>query len=285
MLVKENIQGIQEYIIGRAFSSLSYGIYVVLLVSACLIFLKRGTHWIQSHSFIVYMTVCTALITTALACLEIQYYIIVLNLFSAVPQIQRGADVATTNMRIALVFLQRLNYLLSDAVIVWRALVLFPEYRHVKFILIICMIVSTDNLQAFYAAGTFVDCILAANTIFHNPNSSGGKNLNLTMTLPLLITNMISTLLIGSQVRSYHMFNSTPGTTSKARRILILLIESGTIYCLLWPYIKRSCICSNECGDAKYSCKEIGDLPFSIRFKLMNYLGFIPTSYYHNGSP
>ncbi|THU85405.1 hypothetical protein K435DRAFT_390208 [Dendrothele bispora CBS 962.96] len=56
------------------------------------------------------------------------------------------------------------------------------------------------------------------------------------MTLPLLITNMISTILIGSQVRSYHMFNSTSGTTStsKARRILILLIESGTIYCLLW---------------------------------------------------
>ncbi|THU85265.1 hypothetical protein K435DRAFT_806035 [Dendrothele bispora CBS 962.96] len=233
MLIKEDIQALQQYIIGIAFSSLSYGTYVVLLVSAYLIFLKRGSYWVKSHSFLIYMTTCTALTATALAYLDITYYLIVLRWFSGVPQI-----------------IQRLNfyllqYLLSDGVIIWRAWVLFPQHKHVKFILIICTIGST--------AGTFVDCILAAIAIFHNPDDDGGKKLNLTMTLPLLATNMISTLLIGFQMKNYYMFNSVTGTPLKARRILILLVESGTIYCLLWPYIKHYFIQNFQCGDAKYS--------------------------------
>ncbi|THU85406.1 hypothetical protein K435DRAFT_925884 [Dendrothele bispora CBS 962.96] len=157
MLIKDDIQGLQQWKINIAINSLSYGTYFVLLVSACLIFLKRGSHWVKSHSFVICMTACTALTTTALACLVIRYYFIGLRWYSGVPQVQAATIVPRRNIKIAIVFLQRLN-----------------AYQ-----------IHLDYLY---------NCL----------HCDGGRELNLTMTLPLLFTNMISTLLIGFQMNYWY---------------------------------------------------------------------------------
>ncbi|THU96390.1 hypothetical protein K435DRAFT_858607 [Dendrothele bispora CBS 962.96] len=83
--------------------------------------------------------------------------------------------------------MDRLNYIISDGIVVRRAWIMFPESRAVKLTLLFCMVGSL--------AAVFIDAGLAA---VKNGEAANISKFNvLILTLPLLFTNMIATLLIG----------------------------------------------------------------------------------------
>jgi len=122
-----------------------------------------------------------------------------------------------------------LNPILSDVVCAWRAMVLWKYDRRVVTILSICLL------------GTFAACIYD----FHLEFTQGVQprhfaDCALILTVPILVTNVLSTSLIAWKAWDYHQ---TVGAHFKKGRsfgrvekVLVLLVESGFIYLIVWMF-------------------------------------------------
>ncbi|KAF5362629.1 hypothetical protein D9758_009628 [Tetrapyrgos nigripes] len=136
-----------------------------------------------------------------------------------------------TDSSIALNFFDRVNYVISDAIVVWRAWILFPQNRSIKLVLFICMLAS--------CAGTLTDFGLATQRKKHNLSEDGSGASLLILTIPLLFTNLVATGLIGYKTW-FHLkdikqnIDSSTHSASKVYKILLLLLESGLFYSALW---------------------------------------------------
>ncbi|THU85888.1 hypothetical protein K435DRAFT_805542 [Dendrothele bispora CBS 962.96] len=128
-------------------------------------------------------------------------------------------------------FVERLNYVVGDIVVVWRAWVLFPQRLPVKVTLSICLLGSF--------VGASLDIGLLVKGVLENPSYTGNKTEGIILAVPLIFTNFTATALIG--FKAWHHFKSiqrnlgsTKGSPSKVLKILLLLIESGLLYLAFW---------------------------------------------------
>ncbi|KAJ7589523.1 hypothetical protein C8J56DRAFT_889067 [Mycena floridula] len=119
----------------------------------------------------------------------------------------------------------RLNYLISDSIVVWRAWILWTNHVWVHGLLSLCLIGSLE--------------------VLFGKAKAAGSTQSLILTLPLFLTNFIATVLMECKVWQYRVEikrNLEIGKkTTKVEKILILLTESGAIYCMLWMsyYLKK----------------------------------------------
>ena len=124
--------------------------------------------------------------------------------------------------------------------------------------------VSTQSLiQTFvspndFAAGVTVQCVWTAQDVMGEHTVQLRA---LMVTMPLLLTNVVATVLVGGKVwyvglgerfaylltvsvRYYRReIKSALGSwrkTSRVEKVLVLLLESGCIYCLIWVCISLS---------------------------------------------
>ncbi|KAL1673412.1 hypothetical protein EV122DRAFT_222692 [Schizophyllum commune] len=108
---------------------------------------------------------------------------------------------------------RRSNYVMCDAVLVWRAWCLWQDHRLAKALLLACMCGSI---------GEFFESV----------------SQYLTMLIPLLFTNIVATSLIGVKVWYYRReIKGSLGVfkqRSQAEKVLMVLLESGLVYCLFW---------------------------------------------------
>jgi len=125
-----------------------------------------------------------------------------------------------------------INYLLSDGVVCWRAWVLYPQNKTAKGVLVLCMLSSVAALATGYAIGTNLQLV--------NFKASSTPILNLTYYMPLLFTNMVATMLVGAKFWVYrreifdHLCSRQEKRKSVVNPVLILLTESGIVYCVFW---------------------------------------------------
>ncbi|KAI5894465.1 uncharacterized protein SCHCODRAFT_02686101 [Schizophyllum commune H4-8] len=122
--------------------------------------------------------------------------------------------------------ISRLQYVLNNGIVVWRAWVLWPESVRVKGALTLCMIATV--------VGAVVDFAL---WLTHG-RISGTATGWLMWAVPVLVTNVLATTLVGLQVWYYRRdVKGSLGrmnTASQVEKILVLLIEVGLFYCLFW---------------------------------------------------
>ncbi|KAG7092149.1 hypothetical protein E1B28_008520 [Marasmius oreades] len=136
-------------------------------------------------------------------------------------------------LRLASNILMRINFLLGDVIVVWRTWVVWEHSLKVRLLLAVCML---GTIGAIIGNGTKA----ALDLVRETPAPS---TLSLVLTLPPLITNLVATLLIGLKVRNYrkHIKSRLTSRTSKAstrtEEVLILLVESGFLYCAVWLLI------------------------------------------------
>ncbi|KAJ7614274.1 hypothetical protein DFH06DRAFT_1344225 [Mycena polygramma] len=135
------------------------------------------------------------------------------------------------NIRLSENVFGRVNYFMSDAIVVWRAWVLWPDNSRVKTLLSLCMFGSF--------VGTATDMTFTALFFCGNNKFTPTGPRTLILTVPLMVTNIVSTALIGIKVWHYRtQIKSLLGLPKNKRtnieRILVMLTESGTIYCLIW---------------------------------------------------
>jgi len=128
---------------------------------------------------------------------------------------------------------QRINYLLSDGVVCWRAWVLCHNMRIAQVSLILCMIGS-------FVAIITSSVITTEGLLDMNTASGVGTTIfNLVYYVPLLFTNIVATSLIGYKFWKYrreieiHMTSEKKGG-SNVTSVLVLLVESGLFYCFFW---------------------------------------------------
>ncbi|KAJ7578240.1 hypothetical protein C8J56DRAFT_797673, partial [Mycena floridula] len=173
---------------------------------------------------IIMFIASTTQIFTSLAC----YLIQLPTLGFGPPNVERPL----INMSIFIETMTRLNYLIGDSIVVWRAWILWTNHPRVHTLLCICLFV-----------GVTVDFAFAI--LFHLSKSSDSPRFSslrsLILTLPLFLTNIISTLVIAYQVwyveykvEIKQNLGLSRNKRTMVERVLILLIESGSIYCLLW---------------------------------------------------
>ncbi|KAL1719748.1 hypothetical protein EV715DRAFT_289885 [Schizophyllum commune] len=122
----------------------------------------------------------------------------------------------------------RLNYLISDGIVVWRAWTLWIDNCTAKGVLLACMCLS--------AIGTAVECTWSLQSTRKGQVEPATRTLMLTV--PLLATNTVSTALVAIRVWLYRRdikasLNPYIRPTS-VEKVLLLLLESGSFYCLIW---------------------------------------------------
>ncbi|KAJ6521921.1 hypothetical protein DFH09DRAFT_1047655 [Mycena vulgaris] len=205
-----------------------FGAYTVLIVLSTRILLKRGLKT-QSNKALFIVGLFMYTLTTAYWCYSVadvasrmQTYIDPENHISSVVN-------KPYNLFNALVLI---NYVLSDSVVCWRAWVICSRdhrkylYIPIGFLLITAMsITATIALRiadlakpGFSATSDFVSAINILQV------SNVGTS---------FISNITSTGLIGATAwRHRQQIKDAFRKTTKANRILLLLLESGVFYCL-----------------------------------------------------
>ncbi|KAI4526445.1 hypothetical protein K525DRAFT_364894 [Schizophyllum commune Loenen D] len=125
---------------------------------------------------------------------------------------------------------RRSNYVMCDAVLVWRAWCLWQDHRLAKALLSACMCGSIG--------GSITECIWAFWPNSPSAHSFESVSQYLTMLIPLLFTNIVATSLIGIKVWYYRReIKGSLGVfkqRSQAEKVLMVLLESGLVYCLFW---------------------------------------------------
>ncbi|KAI5889533.1 uncharacterized protein SCHCODRAFT_01357952 [Schizophyllum commune H4-8] len=216
----EDVLSIQIIIMQTGVDFLLYGVQSALFLAALVAMARQDTRILFMRAAVFSLFLSSSVVAAA----NIVFYL------AQTPSFGYDLD-RIYNLLLALNIVTdvfpRFNFVLSDAIVAWRAWVLWPDNRWVKSSLILCVIGSL--------AGVTVDCVWTAQDVM-GENSVRLRALMVTM--PLLLTNVVATALVAAKVWYYRReIKSVIGSwrkTSQVEKVLVLLLESGCVYCLIW---------------------------------------------------
>ncbi|KAL1719747.1 hypothetical protein EV715DRAFT_272411 [Schizophyllum commune] len=129
---------------------------------------------------------------------------------------------------VVLAVADRYNYVMSDAIVVWRALVLWKDCVAVKWALWTCICSSI--------LGAITECVFALQATCRGQVESTGHGL--VLVIPLLLTNLVATSLIAVQFWYYRRdVKGRLGISERAspvEKVIVLFVESGLVICSIW---------------------------------------------------
>ncbi|KAF9077064.1 hypothetical protein BDP27DRAFT_1209574 [Rhodocollybia butyracea] len=227
-----------EYsIIGLAIETFFFGIFAVLIMFSTSILMRKG---LQSNANCG-MLITTLLMFGASAC----YWAISLAiLIQSVREILithddqpiddrlTMANTIASHLYLAEVYLPMVTFVLGDAMVVWRAYVLWPPGNKWRFFVLPVTLLVGSVVTALLVGGWKVKA-------FHADSDALELELNDTQIVSWSLslgTNFIATVLISWQAWKQRKFLRNYLGHSKRRtqveRIFSLLVESGILYCL-----------------------------------------------------
>ncbi|THU88029.1 hypothetical protein K435DRAFT_323792 [Dendrothele bispora CBS 962.96] len=222
------VSNVVGWAIEMATTFLLYGVNIAISFTAMYLLTMTSPRMTKARIGLLSLTIFMLLMSTLSVSLNMAFILLEIPLISAHPP-----DVMSllTNIRVVGIYVDRLNFLTCDGIVVWRAWILYPRSLVVKLLLVLCMIGSL--------AGTFVNVGFTTVEFLRDINSTGGTLEMLEQTLPLLFTNLISTSIIGYKAWCYQKelgsnLISTNGSVMRAQKILWFLVESGFFYCMFW---------------------------------------------------
>ncbi|KAJ7595333.1 hypothetical protein C8J56DRAFT_1159853 [Mycena floridula] len=225
-LSDSDVYFLMECLIDTTALSLLHGIYSTLVVIALYKLCTRKAHF-TAKNILIAATIIMFLCSTLHVAVEIGYYFIQLPALGYNPPDLNKLIKVLTDLAI----FNSLIYVISDSVVVWRAWVIWPDYWWVRVLLIFCLFGTFVGVSIDFAFGTLFN-------LGNNKFVPTGPR-TLILTLPLFLTNLTSTLLMGYKVWEYraeikYHLGLEKNTRTQIERVLILLTESGAIYCFLW---------------------------------------------------
>ncbi|KAJ7595462.1 hypothetical protein C8J56DRAFT_922369 [Mycena floridula] len=227
-LAAYDIDGLKVILINAAVQFLVHGIYTamttVALYALCTRRLRLAARRILISATIIMFLCSTASVIESLASTLVQLPELGLDAAENIP-------IILTNLAISTDCLIRINYLISDAIVVWRAWVLWSDKWQVHVLLSLCWIGSF--------VGASIDFAFSTRFFLGDDRFIPLGPRTLLLTLPLLLTNVVSTSLIAYKAWQYRRqiksnLNLADNKRTKLEKILMLLTESGIIYCLIW---------------------------------------------------
>ncbi|KAJ7041886.1 hypothetical protein C8F04DRAFT_946389 [Mycena alexandri] len=189
--------------------------------------IRRGLRGQRARQALLAITLTMLLAATAHLALYVGFILLQFPTLAA-----EYVDPAVTLRRldISQTCLRRLTYFLSDVIVCWRAYVLWPDNRIVHAALAGCIIGT--------GATSLTLLVFNFKSEFHGVHYSRWTQ-NFLGTFGLLLTNFLVTVLIGYKLWYYRhnvkkYINRTGNNNTKIESILILLMESGGLYCAFW---------------------------------------------------
>ncbi|KAL1679677.1 hypothetical protein EV122DRAFT_209579 [Schizophyllum commune] len=199
-----------------------YGIQVALFIGAVVaISRKEGRIWILAVSII-----------TVFLCSSTQAASSITNYWLQMPGVGGGHGDESTTALDAIAILSEasyhISYLLGDALVVWRAWVIWSESK----------LIRASILMRGLIGGLSFDLVVDLKSWLDD------KALNAPMIIAMLLTNAVATALVGVRVWTYRRdIAAALGPVTFGSRVgglLMLLLESGILYCAIWVSIWAS---------------------------------------------
>ncbi|KAL1696287.1 hypothetical protein GGG16DRAFT_43571 [Schizophyllum commune] len=218
-LAPDDIASMKNIVMQTGVDCLFYGIQGALFIAACAMLARQ-----DNRSRAVAVAIVGLFLSSLVGVvLNMMFYLV------QIPTFGWGLDSIwdlLVRMNVAIAATYRFNYFVSDAIVVWRAWVLWPNSRLAKGALCVCLAGSL--------VGVIVECVWTVEDLVEGEPAIR----TLMMTVPLLATNVVATALVGVQVWIYRRdikgsFGPVTKTT-RVEKVLLLLVESGLVYCLIW---------------------------------------------------
>ncbi|KAL1678228.1 hypothetical protein EV122DRAFT_212425 [Schizophyllum commune] len=223
--------------------SVRTGVQVALSVSAIIILAHRHSPSRWTKAAILSLLLSSSISTFA----NINFYLT--EFPSYFGSSERDVDVLLLRLGIVVTVAQDFNFVLSDAVLVWRAWRLWPDNRLVQCLLSLCV------------SGTIIGSVVECAWDFWRGLSALSRlesNIQfLPRFIPFLVTNVIATMLIGTKAWQYHReIKGSLGLftqRSQVETVLLLLLESGVAYILFWVvgFVLVSVVVHSQFSDAR----------------------------------
>ncbi|KAJ6479960.1 hypothetical protein C8R47DRAFT_983222 [Mycena vitilis] len=208
-------------------AAVSYGIFLCVGIMSSYTLIRKGLRGQRSRQALLSITLTMLIAATAHLGLYIGYILIQFPTLAAEYvnpiALMRRLDLAQT-------WLRRLTYFLSDIIVVWRAWVIWPDNRIVHAALAVC-IVATGATSLTLAVFNYKTEFQHVHYTTYTQNFLG--------TFSLLVTNFFATVLISWKLWYYRRnvkkyINREANGHTKVENVLILLMESGGLYCAFW---------------------------------------------------
>ncbi|THU91253.1 hypothetical protein K435DRAFT_841105 [Dendrothele bispora CBS 962.96] len=165
---------------------LLYGLYAAFSFIAIYCLLLRGIRESRPRVTLFIITLFEFLITTSYLVLNFVFFLIIIpksteSVVDAGPEFLARIDSLASKYRIATEFMLRFIFVFSDGIVIWRTWSLFPYKTSVKVLLSLCLLASS-----IYTEKVLQDGFSAVD----DPRQ------NMMVIIPLLITNLVATLLV-----------------------------------------------------------------------------------------
>ncbi|KAM5536524.1 hypothetical protein V8D89_009801 [Ganoderma adspersum] len=179
-----------------------------------------------------------------------------------------------------------LTVVLGDAVVWWRVWVIWPRSLIVR---ITCVVLLAATL-AMGIIDTLDSCSMAAFSVLsvfnftEVPSGSFYQSdfFGLAASVLSLATNMVATILIGCKAWEHAKIMGSVSSlkrSSRVEKILIFLVESGTVYCVIWVCVLAHQVALLGTGLVGPSEQKVLDsFDYFIKGCLIPLIGMYPTA-------
>ncbi|KAI5834206.1 hypothetical protein K523DRAFT_348264 [Schizophyllum commune Tattone D] len=228
-LIDSDVKALNDWVVQLSVLFTFFGLHACFYFISAYLLIKDGVRESRSRAFLF---VCsTAMFATSLASAAMSAETARLQ-FSGLAADPADTTTLQVNIGIVINVLLRVNFLISDTVVVWRAWVLFPDSRKIRFLLAACLF----GTHGATISNTVVIVLRRLGEI--EPPSDV---FSLVLTIPLLVTNLTATALMTYKTwtyRDYVIRNfRRKRTKSRAEITLLILVESGFAYCAVWVIV------------------------------------------------
>ncbi|KAJ3852589.1 hypothetical protein EV368DRAFT_82373 [Lentinula lateritia] len=205
------------------------GLYTVLAIIAAYILLQQGLRYSLARSVLFILNVAMFVGQTGNL---VAVIVSELKILRGLGETFYDPTQALEHWEVAIVVFSRMNYLLSDAIVLWRAWILYDDRLYLRILLILCGLGSL--------IGVSLDSAFVLKQAFSNGIGEAAALTKIRVLMPvmLLITNSIATSIIAFKVweyrRSIKINLGNQKRKTSVEQVLILLLETGLVYCACW---------------------------------------------------
>ncbi|KAI0056920.1 hypothetical protein BV25DRAFT_1477656 [Artomyces pyxidatus] len=232
-------QSVRQSLFDTLFVAVFYGAFFVLMVASMYILFRKNRGAVRNTPKIIMVSAIGLMFTCASIAFILQMPLFLGQLPSHLDPVHAGSPWShrKTNIITSVGAVSvRINYILSDAIVVWRALTIWSSDRRIFVVLLIFM------LGTIAAAGSDLGLSLSQlfdtlDVVEDQSNIKQGRRA-LILVGPTLATNVCATLLIAYKAWHYRVtvkaHLNEDNSATKVEKILALLVESGIVYCVMW---------------------------------------------------
>ncbi|KAF5381197.1 hypothetical protein D9757_007883 [Collybiopsis confluens] len=231
-----------------------YGIYVTLMAYAIRHLWFQETNRTKAHLATLITLLLMFSMSTTLWAMDILdntrgFKQVYLNTSGTLPERAEAYKSELNQRFIIQTTIFSLEYLIGDTVVAWRACALWG-YRRAIVIVPVVLLSSATILVSF-----FVGCLGLTHWTFLEYESQTCADIYLSVFFLSLSTNAVATTLVAVKAWMHYrlLLSASVAKRTRVLKVLVLLVESGLIYFLIWGAKSMGAFGNLPSSDAQFT--------------------------------